>query len=450
MKLKISVIVLTLSLLSCSEDEVSNYKWKSIDPVKYEFKSSLNWMGHWKGEGQREDLVKEVAREFSFENQKIDVNLQFHNDVLGSGDKEAMANEIVKMIKTNKINWDVVWLDDDIYQLVAIKLNDDKWGAEHLVDFSNVPWFENSQKDFIISDDYYRNQTGGIVPGPYIEGYYYALWFNSELAEKLGLDIKTEEMTADDLLNYAKVVKAYNKKGGEQIGFFYESSNWTLSTILFQNLFFSEFNKKGSTRKSAMLKTFELFEELSKYDPLISDYKKLVWEDSQDYPLNGKCLFYVQGTWMYNLWMSIDAEKTKKMIPAELPVFNVSETYVGSYTPIFAVMKNSPNKQEGIDLLKYWSTSSIAETWSVYTKSPTGIKGNISNFDYSSDQFEKFQSHISSKYGKNVRYFSDVSYALESLTNTTKESFENDLINVLSGKSSAQEVYNSIYFVFYF
>ena len=44
---------------------------------------TVNWMGHWLAEAEREQLVREVASEFEFENPGIEVNLQFHQEIIG-------------------------------------------------------------------------------------------------------------------------------------------------------------------------------------------------------------------------------------------------------------------------------------------------------------------------------------------------------------------------------
>ena len=118
-------------------------------------KTPLNFMGHWLTEDTRETLVRETVREFSVQNPDIDVNLKFHQEILGVRSKEETAKLIVKMIKTNNISWDIVWMDDHIYQLVAEGLNDTDWGRKNLVDFTDIPGFRETQKPFIFSDPSY-------------------------------------------------------------------------------------------------------------------------------------------------------------------------------------------------------------------------------------------------------------------------------------------------------
>jgi len=75
------------------------------------------------------------------------------------------------MLSSRNIEWDVIWLDDNIYARVAEELNDTEWGKKHLVDFEAIPGFTETQKRFIIDNPIYRSQTGGMIVSPYIEGY---------------------------------------------------------------------------------------------------------------------------------------------------------------------------------------------------------------------------------------------------------------------------------------
>jgi len=78
------------------------------------------------------------------------------------------------------------------------------WVTEHIVDFSKVPGFQDSQKDFIVEDPRYRERMGGMLTGPCTEGYMQNMWFNDAVARRVGLKIKEREMTFDDLLGYAE------------------------------------------------------------------------------------------------------------------------------------------------------------------------------------------------------------------------------------------------------
>jgi ABC-type glycerol-3-phosphate transport system substrate-binding protein len=141
--------------------------------------------------------------------------------------------------------------------------------------------------------------------------------------------------------------------------------------------------------------------------------------------------------------MGIDETKTSKMIPAELPVFQEVEHYIGGFLPTFAVMKNSPHREDAIKLLMYWSQPKIAEKWVEYTKTPTGLKGNLSTADLAGDRVEQFQAEIGKKYGGNIHFNDSMGYVFGphvALVNF----LQNPLINLLDGKMTAQEAYEAL------
>jgi ABC-type glycerol-3-phosphate transport system substrate-binding protein len=304
----------------------------------------------------------------------------------------------------------------------------------------------------LIDDPVYRNQTGGILVGPYIEGYYMAIFYNKDVAEKMGIEIKQYGMSFEDLLGYIKTVEEYNNKHNTNIAALYESANWITMKVLFQNLFKSElenFSKAkeevGSDEKNrALLKTLQSFEELCKYNPLIDSHKDNVFHQTRHLILNNECLFFINGIWMYNHWMGIDEEKTKKIIPAELPVFKEVTHYSGSFIPTWAIMKDSPNKEEAIKLLMFWCRARVAEKWVRYAKAPTGLAGNISPSDIGEDPFAQFLTKITDKYGGNVHYSDNAGYILGEKNQLLQQNINKKLIQLLDGNITAQQAYDEI------
>lgn len=412
----------------------------------------INWMGHWLHEDLRETLVREVAKEFEFKNYDIKLNLKFPQEIMGVRSKPLVAKHIANMIRSNTIEWDVIWLDDNIYTLVAEELNDNEWGKKHLVDFETIPGFTETQKRFIIENPIYRNQTGGMIVGPYIEGYIYALWYNKNIAQQLGLKIKNRDMTFDDLIGYAQVAHEYNTLNDTPISLFYEAMDWPTLEMLFQRLFKSTFenydetiSKVSSVRKqAALLKTFQAFEQLGAYHPLIPSHHKNVWFNTRHLVLDDKSLFYVGGTWMYSHWRGLDQNKLGKMVPAELPVFQKVDHSLGGYIPSWAVMKDSPNREAAISLVMYWSRSQVAEKWVRYTKNPTGLQGNLDSAVLGSDLYEQFQFDIIKKYGSNLDYCADAAYIFGNKNAYLGPRIDQLLRMLLTGKISAQQTYNDI------
>lgn len=415
-------------------------------------RNAINWMGHWYKADKRYDLVLQMKRDFSFRNQDIRVNLQFPEQVVGTNDKVAVAHLIVEMIKRKKIDWDIVWMDNHIYQFVAEELDDPFWGREHLVNFEEVPGFGQSQKPFIVEDPYYRNQTGGILVGPYIEGYYYALYYNQVLAAKIGIDVKPFGMTFKDLLGYVEAAVRYNQNAEDKIPVFFDAYDLPSMEVLFQNLVKSWLDdytaatteQSSPLKLEAMNKGFRAFEELGKYRPLIPSYATNAWFLTRDVPLNDGALFYISGTWMYSRWRDIDVAKSAKMVPTELPVFKPVSYGLGGVIPTWAVMKDSPHREAAIRLLMSMSTPRVAERWVQYTKTPTGLFGDFSKATMGSDVYEVYQRTLSEKYGSRVQYSFNAAYLLGKNNSLLQKDIVEVLWKLLEGKTTADQARKSI------
>ena len=415
-------------------------------------RNTVNWMGHWYKADKRYDLVLEMKRDFSFRNQDTRVNLQFPEQIAGTNDKVVIAHLIVDMIKQKKFDWDIVWMDNHIYQFVAEELNDPFWGRKHLVNFEEVPGFVQSQKPFIIEDPGYRNQTGGILVGPYIEGYYYALYYNRDLAAKMGLQVKPFGMTFDDLLGYVRAAAHYNQNAKDKIPIFFDAYDLPSMEALFQNLvksWLADYTATTTERSSkqklaAMYKGFQAFEELGKYRPLIPSYATNAWFLTRDVPLNDKALFYISGTWMYSRWRDIDVVKSAKMVPTELPVFKPVDYCLGGIIPTWAVMKDSPHREAAVRLLMSMSTPGVAERWVQYTKTPTGLAGDLSKATMGSDVYEVYQRTMSEKYGSRVQYSFNAAYLLGKNNSLLQKDIVDVLWKLLEGEMTADQAQRSI------
>ncbi|MBC2704614.1 ABC transporter substrate-binding protein [Desulfobacula sp.] len=449
----ISCVLLILLLIGCADNDAPTVKKRDdFKETSKQTEKRLNWIGHWLLEYGRETLVQEVAQDFELMNPDIDINLKYPQHIMGLRGKQEMAKYIVKMIETGDIKWDVVWLDDRIYQYVAEELRDPHWGQKHLVNFEEVDGFKQTQKSFIIDNPIYREQTGGIIIGPYIEGFYFLMYYNKDVAENMDIEVKHADMTYDDLLSYLKAVDQYNKKHDTNIRALYECNDFLSSETLFQSLFKSELGNfdmakegVGSNKKNAaLLKTFQAFEEMGRYIPLLDSHTSSPWFQTRHYPLEGKCLFDVRGAWMYSHWMGIDKEKTAKMVPVELPVFQKVDYYLGSFIQAWAVMKDGANKEEAIKLLMFWSRPQVAEKWVRYAKAPTGLVGNISSSDIGDDPFDQFITRITDKYGSNVHYSANAGYILGKKNRLLQQNINEKLLQLLDKNITAQQAYDEI------
>jgi ABC-type glycerol-3-phosphate transport system substrate-binding protein len=358
--------------------------------------TTLRWMGHWKSEGLREKLVRDVLDDFTFKNQNIQVQFAFATDMFPSKTSDTVAIFIADMIRSGKITWDVIWLDVSIYKKVSALLKDPDWGQKYLVDFSEVPGFTETQKPFIIENSSYRNQTGNILTGPYIEGFFYALWYNIEVADKLGLKICEEEMTVSDLLNYARRVNEYNQTAPAPISVFVDFKSSGSFSRLAYNMFLSEETETSPEKTdSAVKQVLETFETLGKLSPLLYNNPNDTWQDAATLLMDNKALFVSEPTWRYNTLQRNTPHLLQKMRLAQMPGFKKQRFYAGGFMPVWAVMKNSPCREAAIQLIQFWSRPEIAEKWIRYTKNPTGIAGNLYDPEYGQDIFAEYQRKLS-------------------------------------------------------
>ena len=421
----------------------------------------LNWIGHWKDEGKREDLIHEMKRDYEFLHPNVKINLVFNMDLEGEGPnrKVRAADAIVKMVETGEIDWDVVFLDAATYGLVTERLGDPFWPAEHLVDFSQVPGFPESQKEFIVDDPWYREKVGGILTGPFIENYLMNLWYNAEVAEMIGLDVKERGMTFDDFESYAEALHRYNRSHGSSISFI-QVGSWNRLDFLFENIFkslFDEFDDAvektfNEEKKQAFLETLTLFEGLSKYQPILPEgWEKVSALDiNRNILVDNASLFIPGGTFMYNQFVTVDPEKSTKMRPVENPIVERANGLIGDYTPIFAVMRKSEHREVAIDFLMSWSQPKIAEKWVRYTKNLTGTKGNLSEIESGEagvfgDVYETYVRDMERKHaGVRMMYMRTPSYVFGESTPVSVVELRDRLADILEGELTARDYYEDV------
>ena len=420
--------------------------------------SELNWVGHWKGEGKREQLLIEVKKEFGFLYPDVNVVMTFNKDLAAEGPnyKWKAAHTIVDMIQSGEIRYDVIFLGVAVYNHVADILDDPYWGEKHLVNFSKVDGFLQSQKPFILKIPHYKEQTGGIFVGPFVEGFIACPWYNTKVAEKIGVTILERNLDIDTFLSYAKKLHEYNSANGTSISFF-SMCSFNRVESLFEYIFRSQFEdpqlaiaeEYSSTKKQALLKSLLIFEQLSKYQPIFNPgWEDLAWSDWERQFLEGSSLFIITGTYMYNSLFSQDPEKALNVIPIQPPHVKQNNGMVGDYMNVFAVMKNAPNKENAINLLKLWSEPKIGEKWVNYTRNPTGIRGHLSDaagFAADSDPYSAFIHDMSKKYAHlPTRNFRRPTLIFGKDSPVSANAFRRSLTRILEGKLTAREYYSNI------
>ncbi|MDA3893044.1 MAG: ABC transporter substrate-binding protein [Salinivirgaceae bacterium] len=398
------MLVLMFSFVSCNKQE--KYEIASTQNFKYKEIKEINWIGHWLNEGNKVELVRDVAREFEFMNQEYLINLKFPEEVyLNNGMSE--IDFVVSQLKMDEPDWDIIRLYGN-HEEIARRMGDPNWAEKHLVNFSTVPGFMAGHKNFI-NGDLYRDRNNNKFYGPHTEGQMAALFVNTRVAQKIGIEVKQFGMTFDDFLGYIKAAYEYNQTHGNIVPIF--EYNWGKTNTIFNMLFYSLMNNEEEVlnkqitvnKLNAIKQCFEAMEELSKYKPIEQDWISHDWTQENDRILNDECLFFPNMTFMYGIWAENSSEKMKKVIPCEFPVFKPSSIYIGGYLSNWAVLKKSPNKDAAVKLLMHWTRPDIAERWVRLSKSPSGIKGNVASSSFGFDPYENYTHTIDTKYKTLVR-----------------------------------------------
>jgi len=436
------ILIIINLILGCSPQKQDNSQINNSDFLTLK-QTPINWIGTWQKRISKRNLVTSAVREFEILHQDIKVNIKYQEEFCGgcSDARVTIQDTIINIIQSGNYYWDIIPLTQKYYSEIARLTGDPEWGKKYLVNFEEFEWFRNSHISQVFEVSKYREDFGGILAGPMIEGRYYGLWYNTETAKKIGLNVKNLGMTYDDLLSYCKKVQEYNKTSTDKITFFTDIKVNEQVTDLFNSLVLSELGQIGNAipkreiALAAIRKSLNAIEELAKYnaiEPSVKLEKEIV-----PY-LDGKALFTVQVSSWYNQCESEDLQKAQNMIPAEMPVFkNSVPIYHGSYQSVWAVFKNAPHRDQAIELMKFICSNDVAERWLSTTYNPTGLKVRLNASDFGQNDIEKFNQHIEQKYGNNIRNF-DLNKILFGRTIKTNL----DPTEIFQGKISAEAFYN--------
>lgn len=432
---------------SCKKADNQEVNYNELEAVKEP--TVINFIGHWLNEGERENFVRNIAREYEFKNQHVKINLKFPEEVYYDElDRKSNEKFTARVISEGLTDWDIIRINGEYREVYDI-LKDKDWAKKNLVDFSTYEEFRENTLPQLLTDEA-KAEWSGIIPGPYVEGQYWALWCNRKVAEKIGVEVKQFGMTFDDFLGYAKAVYDYNQNHpNDKIKTLFESYVWETTQALGISLYASlmdsaeEFKSGRLTEKrlKAWEKTLLALEQLSAYQPIDPSWRETEWTETQKDFLNEEYLFYINGSWMYNIWNGIDPKLTQNVLPTEFPGFKAHVIYPAAYQVTWAVPKNSPNREEAVKFLLAMNKPEIAETWSRYTKCPTGIKGNLASSSFGGDQFENFSQYVQSNFDKNIyRYYESARWML-----SDEYAVENVYFReVIEGKLSAKEAMKRI------
>lgn len=382
------------------------------------YKDTLNILGH---EGEKQQLYLDWCHDFAFLNQDIYVNYIFPEKIEGINTlKQQYPNFrittllIYEAIQKNKSPFDFIGPFGHVQYDELNRLNMNP--PHYFIDFSNSVWFEKAHKPHIYDDKNIFNKTKGLRTGPVIEGSYYALSCNMDLAEKMGLNIKQFNMTTNDLIEYARQIHEYNQQNNTQYYAFYDASDWVNLYMLFETFFKSSIGFTSTYKKPERFDTtveqhtyqvLKIFEELGKYNPLTPKAEHNIWSETTDQILKDETVFFINGTWMYSIWNKIDSVKVQKIMPCELPVIKPYTFYPAEFLAGSAIPKNAPHKNAAIKFMKSLCSKDFAEDWITYTKSPTGLNQHIQATGLGGDHYEKFIQHIDQKYKNNLHIASN-------------------------------------------
>ena len=439
----IAITVIIVSLLKKDSNEnqkVSIYK-NTISVVP-----KVNWLVDWTDQPVKRNFIKELSSEYSFNHQDVKLNVVFSDFSV----KTRQAMQIVNMIKSNIYNWDIVWIDESVYLVVAQELNNANWGKDYLVDFQKIEGYMVTHLPEIIKNTSYRKKTGNIMIGPYLDGFYGVLWYNKKVADLLGIDVKNKDMNFDDIIAYAEKIYKYNINRENKTALFSESTDFNFS-YLFQNLLWSEIDRMGfnttppiESAKNILLNVFTLLEKLGNYNPLIESHMINLWYDAKEAFINDKALFLVGKTSLYNELQLMDSTNYLHILPAELPSYEHSKAYYGSFQPTFAVMKYSPNSEAAVKLIKNISNEKYAEEWIKMTKNPTGLSCDVKENFLDNDPINNFLVYIAQKYDFNVRYSIDAGYILGKPNAGLFYLIDENVKLILTGEITAEKALENI------
>jgi len=443
----ILVLIFSFFFSACSDSQKDeqNIKNRSNETKRPE-QTQIKMVGQWLGQADRENFIREFVREYNFLHQDQKVTMDFPEDFVGNDrGGQKLDQWTAKQLKSQHSEYDLLMINN-VFTIIP---EEQDWPREYLIDFSEIDGFRENTVDGLVEK--YKERWSGIIPGPLIEGYNYALWYNLNVAQKLGIEIKQTGMTFEDFKSYLKAVHQYNQSATEEKKIYgiLEAGDWSTLIDLFNQLFLSNLesnehyhNEYISEQKlEAWHKTLRQLEQLAPYNPLPQDWKSYVWNDIFPEMLNDRYLFFSNATWMYNFWQAVDKEKLRKMMPAEYPVTKPVDYYIGGYQIMWVVPKNAKHPEAAIDFLMAMNQPKVADKWVRYAKSPTGIKAELASSSMGGDQFENFINTIEEKYGENKITLSGNSQYIFDHERRFSNNYGHE---VMSGKMTADEAIKTI------
>jgi len=447
MKIKIiifyAISILFFGLLGCQNHATDKTQIITNNSItKAQIK--LKWLGHWFGEGKKETLLREVARDFCLLNQNIEIDLEFPYQMANIKPTDATylytIDTIIKMVRQNKWPYDLMLCDAFLYSAVADSLNNPNWGKDYLVNFIDQPWLKASHKNMFFETNKHTDNYGAIAPGAYIEGVWNLLYVSSEIENRLGIKVKTLDMNLSDFITYAKAVYQYNQNHIDKITFF-STPHEHGTRPFFNQIVMSALEKDSANNRqeaiNALRQAYLAIEKLAPYKPLESN---LVYDNERTL-YHDKILFISYPSWINLLWQKSNPTGAKLMHPCEFPSIENKKAsfYSGLYSAIFVVPKNAKNRKEAELFMQFISSQETAEKWIRYSKCPTGLKSQISYSDFGTDEYTLFSQHISRKYQDKLDEVN-----LATLLFHSNKSIDFQVAKVMNGQITGDEAIKNI------
>ncbi len=434
------IILFLLSGCQNKNNHVKNFSGESANNAKI----TIKWLGQWYGEGKKEQLIRETAREFTFLHQNINIDLKFTPEIvkMNAGVTAFYYNRdmILKMLKENQWPYDIMLCDVYLYKRIGQDLKDPGRGEEYFVDFLKQPWFIKAHKNGLFDNDEYTKGFSGMAPGAYIEGVWDILYLSADVEKRLGINVKRQDMNMSDFQSYARAVYQYNNSHSDKITFL-QCPHEDDIDHMFNQIAMSALGKDspGSREEAigAIKQTYDALEKLVPYKPLES-YVTLPGMLSLN---QNKILFILFPSWINTFWEKSNPEGEKVMHPCEIPSIDgkYATNYSGTYNCTFVVPKNAKHRKEAEMLMEFIASPETAGKWTKYAKSPTGLKNRISYGDFGTDEYAKFSQHITKKYHDKL-----VTIDMPSLFLKTNKTLKFRVEDVLNGKISANEAVNNL------
>jgi hypothetical protein len=178
------LVILLIGFLGCQAKDGSKNEMKSIN-LEGGTQIKLKWLAQWYSQGERENFIRETAREFMFLHQNIDIELVFPHEMVNidpaASNSKFVMDTIIEMVQQNKWPYDMMLCDGNLYNRIAMYFNNQEWGKEYLVDFKDKTWFIDSHKDNFFKSDINTEVFNGMAPGAFIEGVYHIMYVSAEV-----------------------------------------------------------------------------------------------------------------------------------------------------------------------------------------------------------------------------------------------------------------------------